>query len=79
MFLSQTSESHESKGHTTSNAHTPSVPLNLMENLSTEYTWSHIAGLSARSDNKLHSCAAADISPIMVVLGKLLERTFSHH
>lgn len=79
MFLSQTSESHRSKGHaSTSNVHTLSGPLNLMENLSTEYTWSHIAGLSARSD-KLHSCAAADISPIMVVLGKLSERTFSHH
>ena len=77
MFLSQTSESHKNKEHTsTVHVHSPSGPLSLMENLSTEYTWSHRAGLSAI---QITGCTAAEISPIMVVLGKLFERTFSHH
>lgn len=47
-----------------------------MDILSPECTQSEIAELSAHSDNELHSCAAAAISPIMVALGKVIGKDF---
>jgi hypothetical protein len=47
-----------------------------MDSLSAERPPSRLAKPSAHSDNGLHSCAVADISPIMVALGKVIGRDF---